>query len=200
MITPDDKDWTWVLRRPCGECGFDASGCPSTSVPDLVRANAQRWQELLTRGVIRAGRNDPDRLSSLEYACHVRDVFRRYDERIVLMMTTDDPLYPNWDQDHSAVAEGYDSQDPVGVVTDLGTYASVLAQRLDGLSRMDWERKGRRSDGASFTIDTLSRYMVHDPIHHLWDVTGQGSPDRPHQTGPSGHGPRDSAPDEGYER
>ena len=22
-ITPDDKDWTWVLERPCPECGFD---------------------------------------------------------------------------------------------------------------------------------------------------------------------------------
>ncbi|HEY5013683.1 MAG TPA: DinB family protein, partial [Acidimicrobiia bacterium] len=25
MITPDTKDWTWVLERPCPECGFDAS-------------------------------------------------------------------------------------------------------------------------------------------------------------------------------
>jgi hypothetical protein len=22
-IVPDTKDWTWVLRRPCPECGFD---------------------------------------------------------------------------------------------------------------------------------------------------------------------------------
>jgi hypothetical protein len=46
---------------------------------------------------------------------------------------------------------------------------------------VDWERlladgairPGRRSDGASFTIDTISRYMVHDTIHHVWDVTGR---------------------------
>ena len=34
----------------------------------------------------------------------------------------------------------------------------------------EWGRKGQRSDGAAFTIDTFGRYMVHDPIHHLWDV------------------------------
>jgi hypothetical protein len=22
-ITPDTKDWTWVLERACPECGFD---------------------------------------------------------------------------------------------------------------------------------------------------------------------------------
>ena len=27
-IVPDDKDWTWVLERPCPECGFDAATVP----------------------------------------------------------------------------------------------------------------------------------------------------------------------------
>ena len=26
-IVPDGKDWTWVLERPCPECGFDAGRC-----------------------------------------------------------------------------------------------------------------------------------------------------------------------------
>jgi hypothetical protein len=34
----------------------------------------------------------------------------------------------------------------------------------------EWGRKGLRSDGATFTIDTFGRYLLHDPIHHLWDV------------------------------
>ena len=24
-IVPDDKDWTWVVQRPCPECGYDAT-------------------------------------------------------------------------------------------------------------------------------------------------------------------------------
>src|SRR5687768_6941130 len=115
MITPDDKDWTWVLEEPCPECGFDASGCPHTQVADLVRANAADWQALHAEGRITAGRPDPQTWSPLEYACHVRDVFARYDQRMGLMLDEDDPLFPNWDQDATADEERYDLQDPGAV-------------------------------------------------------------------------------------
>jgi hypothetical protein len=35
-----------------------------------------------------------------------------------------------------------------------------------------WQRPGRRSDGARFTVETFARYFIHDPVHHLYDVTG----------------------------
>jgi hypothetical protein len=172
MIVPDDKDWTWVLDRGCPECGFDASSCPADTVPSLLRANAQSWQRLWEDGVIRPGRPTGSTWSSLEYACHVRDVFERFAHRIELMLTEDDPLYPNWDQDASAIAERYEEQDPGLVIDSLVARAEMLARRLEGLSVDAWERRGRRGDGASFTVDSISRYMVHDPIHHVWDVAG----------------------------
>jgi hypothetical protein len=89
------------------------------------------------------------------------------------MLEVDDPMFSNWDQDATAVDDLYDEQDPHAVVGDLASNAQTLADRFDGLSADDWERRGRRSDGASFTIDSISRYMIHDPIHHLWDVTGR---------------------------
>jgi hypothetical protein len=85
-----------------------------------------------------------------------------------------DPLYPNWDQDETAVTERYEEQDPLTVVNDLNQGAERLATRLDGLSSDEWRRPGRRSDGASFTVDSIARYMIHDPIHHVWDVTTAG--------------------------
>jgi hypothetical protein len=39
-----------------------------------------------------------------------------------------------------------------------------------------WLRAGRRSDGARFSIAGFSRYLLHDPVHHLFDVTGRRSP------------------------
>jgi hypothetical protein len=108
--------------------------------------------------------------SSLEYACHVRDVYARYADRIEAMLNEDDPLYPNWDQDASAIAEGYDEQDPETVVGNLRANAEALAGRLERITVAQWERPGRRSDGASFTVNSISRYMIHDPIHHVWDV------------------------------
>ena len=45
-----------------------------------------------------------------------------------------------------------------------------LAARFEIGLGDQWERTGRRSDGAVFTVDTFARYFVHDPIHHLHDV------------------------------
>ena len=174
MIVPDAKNWTWVLERRCPDCGFDASTCTFAAVPELVRANASRWEELLRRGALHPGRPDPAVWSPLEYACHVRDVYALFDERISLMLTEWNPLYPNWDQDATAVADRYEEQEPAAVVTRLLVAAEAMAARLEEIAPNDQQRPGRRGDGALFTIDTIARYMVHDPIHHVWDVTTSG--------------------------
>lgn len=89
------------------------------------------------------------------------------------MQRENDPLFPNWDQDASAIDDRYDEQDPEHVVDELGVAAETLARRLETINGEAWERPGRRSDGASFTIGTIARYMIHDPIHHVWDVNRQ---------------------------
>ena len=57
-------------------------------------------------------RPSPDTWSALEYGCHVRDVFRRFDERLHLMLSETDPQFANWDQDATAVEDDYAGQDP----------------------------------------------------------------------------------------
>ena len=47
MIPPDDKDWTWVLDRRCPECQFHAGAVDVRDIPELVRANAAEWQDVL---------------------------------------------------------------------------------------------------------------------------------------------------------
>jgi hypothetical protein len=169
-ITPDAKDWTWVLERPCPECGFDARAFDQEQVGPMIRENAAWWQLLLARGDEIGTRPTDDQWSALEYACHVRDVFRLYDERLRLMLTEDDALFANWDQDATAVDERYGEQDPDRVAADLSAAAEDLATRFDGVQGAQWARPGRRSDGASFTVETFARYLVHDPIHHVHDV------------------------------
>jgi hypothetical protein len=167
-LTPDTKDWTWVLDRPCPECGFDSRGFAREEIPDLLRRNASAWAATLVGDA--AKRPRPDTWSPLEYACHVRDVCRVYTRRLHLMTTEDDPHYPNWDQDATAVEDRYLDQDPATVGTELAAAAEVLAAAFERVA--DWTRTGTRSDGAHFTIETFGRYFLHDPVHHLWDVTG----------------------------
>ena len=171
-IIPDTKDWTWVLQRPCPECGFDTSGFAVEAVPGMIMANAAAWPDALSGDRART-RQEPAKWSPLEYGCHVRDVFRLYDQRLELMLSRDDPLFPNWDQDETAVADRYDQQDPAEVAAALRQAAFAIAGRFETVTGDQWQRTGTRSDGARFTVETFARYLVHDPVHHLYDVTGQ---------------------------
>lgn len=101
----------------------------------------------------------------------MRDVFELFDRRLELMLTEDDPRFENWDQDQTAVESDYATQDP-GAVSDALTWAGArLADRFDTVAGAQWARRGFRSDGAEFTVDSFARYLLHDPIHHLWDVS-----------------------------
>jgi hypothetical protein len=160
-----------VLRQPCPDCGIDVSSFAREQISGMLTANAAAWPRAL--GEPDAERRPrPDKWSPLEYGCHVRDVFRLYDHRLQLMLTEDDPLFPNWDQDETAVADKYGEQDPRTVAAELTAAGAALADRFATVSGETWQRPGRRSDGAAFTVETFGRYLVHDPVHHLYDVTG----------------------------
>ncbi|MFW6690249.1 DinB family protein [Streptomyces sp. MAR4 CNX-425] len=171
MITPDTKDWTWVLERPCPECGFAAAETRAADVSGLMRKSVARWTQILAGEPDRLrARPRPDVWSVLEYGCHARDVFVRCDERLRLMLTEDAPTFPNWDQDATAVEDRYGEQDPRRVADELSAWGETMAEHLDEVTGAQWERTGYRGDGAAFTVDTFARYVVHDVVHHLHDV------------------------------
>jgi hypothetical protein len=171
-ITPDTKDWTWVLRRPCPECGFDAQAFAREKTGAMLRSNAIAWRDLVSSRPDVRDRPRPDKWSPLEYACHVRDVCRLYAYRLDLMLTQDGPSFPNWDQDTTAVQERYGDQDPGAVSGELVAAAEVLADAFDAVHGSQWDRTGDRSDGARFTVESFARYFIHDPVHHLHDAAG----------------------------
>ena len=171
-IVPDTKDWTWVLGAPCPECGFRASSFAREEIPARLRANVDAWRIVFAGSTDLRVRPRPDKWSPLEYGCHVRDVFRLYAFRLELMLTRDDPTYPNWDQDETALKDRYGEQDPAAVATELATAGDRLAGAFEAVRGDQWLRTGNRSDGARFTVESFARYLLHDPVHHLYDVTG----------------------------
>ena len=174
-ITPDTKNWTWVLQRPCPECGFEAGAIALEEIPTLLRANAEGWRRYFAENGDEAvaTRTDPAKWSPLEYACHVRDCNNVYIQRVNLMLAHEDPQYPNWDQDATAVEEEYGEQDPGTVIAEVVDTTEAVAALFESVSAEQWGRTGHRGDGSDFTVESLARYFVHDPIHHLFDVTGQ---------------------------
>ena len=169
-IEPDTKDWTWVLERPCPECGFDSRAVRPEEVKNRVYANASAWRRVLEQPDV-AVRPSPGVWSPLEYACHVRDVHRVFGERVRMMLAVDDTLFENWDQDQEAVSGAYSEQDPSTVADELVARAAAASKTYASVEGPQWDRPGRRSNGSEFTIDTLARYHLHDVEHHLHDVS-----------------------------
>ena len=170
-IPPDTKDWTWVLERPCPECGFLAADLAVRDLPGEIGGWATRWRAVLARPDVSL-RPAPEVWSPLEYACHVRDVLRVFDERVRLMLTQEAPSFANWDQDATALEERYGEQDPSRVADELTLAAAAIAVTFAEVPDDAWGRTGLRSNGSHFTVESIGRYFAHDVVHHLRDVEG----------------------------
>jgi len=172
----DDKDWTWVLDRPCPEWGYDANALSRDELAGRIRSVGGSWRELLGRGPVvqRLAEADHRTWTPLEYGCHVRDVFDLFEDRTRKMLKKrKPPTFKDWDQEEAADKGDYADQDPAKVAYELASNAGKFADVLDRVSGDEWAKQGQRSDGASFTVESLARYLLHDVEHHLWDARQQ---------------------------
>jgi hypothetical protein len=164
---PEDRDWTYVITQGCTECGFTPFGAPLAA--DRLRASVPRWRAALSAAAATT-RPAPRTWSALEYGCHVRDVNRTMGRRLQLMLADDGARFENWDQDATAIEDRYWEQDPAAVADELAVAAEHAAATLGSVSGEQWQRRGTRSNGSQFTVETLAVYFLHDVEHHLYDV------------------------------
>ena len=167
----DGRDWTFVLRSACEECGVDVRGLDEGDLAGLVRSAGRTWQLLLDEHADDAAvrtRPAPDVWAPVEYGEHVRDVLVRYRERTLVMLTQDDPEFADWDPDTTATAYGRTDARMVGA--QIAAAADALAAVYADLDATALARPGRRSDGAQFQIGSMGRYLLHDVLHHVWDA------------------------------
>jgi hypothetical protein len=167
-VPPDSRDWTFVITEGCQECGFTPQLPETTS--QRLRDTIPIWLEALADEGSRR-RPAPTVWSTVEYGCHVRDACQTFRQRLERMLAEDDPLFANWDQDATAIAQQYDRQDPTEVAQQLGIEMLAIAAAFGALHAGQWDRPGRRSNGSIFTVATLAIYFLHDIEHHLHDVS-----------------------------
>lgn len=168
-IPPDTKDWTWVLRRPCPECGQEVGQIAVRDIPEIIRSTVPRWRAALVAPGV-GTRPEPTVWSPLEYAAHVRDVQRVFLARLQLILGQDGARFADWDQDAAATQGGYAGLDPAEVAEQLAAGAEELADAVSRVGPEEESRRGVRSNGSEFTVRTLLQYFVHDTLHHLHDV------------------------------
>ena len=59
-ITPETKDWTWVLERPCPRCGYDTTTVPRESLGRALRDATRAWNDVLAHPDVAVRPNDDD--------------------------------------------------------------------------------------------------------------------------------------------
>lgn len=170
---PDTADWTWVLTRPCPDCGFRPDDVRPEGIPEILEDAKMRYAAVLARADVRARPSDGV-WSPLEYAAHVRDVCDVMRGRLeqILDGGGETVQFANWDQDQAAIDGAYWKSDPDVLATELEIAFDAAAQAYARPTSDQLTWPGLRSNGSAFTVETLGRYFVHDVLHHLWDVRG----------------------------
>jgi hypothetical protein len=169
---PDTSDWTWVLIRPCPDCGFLADEVTPEVIPGIVRDAGERFAEALEGADVRQ-RPAPDVWSTMEYVCHVRDVCRVMQHRIELILSGDGSTpvtFADWDQDATANNAQYWRSDRVVVAEEVRAASESAAVAYSRPRGDQWSWPALRSNGSVFTAHTLGQYFTHDLHHHLWDI------------------------------
>lgn len=163
---------------PCPECGLDYRSLTVPEAITAIRGFGRRYRAPLTRllpgeddSVLRT-RPAPGTWSALEYAAHVRDVFRWYRGWVGRILEDDRPVLEGMRPDEAVVAGRYNEQDPATVVAELAESAEALAATLEAVPDGALDRVGVRR-GEERRVSDHARRAVHEGSHHLLDI-GRG--------------------------
>ncbi|WP_405093689.1 DinB family protein [Micromonospora sp. NBC_01392] len=120
----------------------------------------------------------PDVWSPLEWACHVRDVFRVQGRRLTLALCVSEPKFAPMGRDELVVTERYNAQDPEVVLADPTTAADAFAARFATLGEVELARTGVYPwpRGEVRPLLRLGRHTVHEAGHHLLDIRHAAEP------------------------
>jgi hypothetical protein len=94
---PDDKDWTWVLASRCPDCGFDTGALRIADVAPMVRDTAAAFAIVVRARMPVSGRSRASGRRSSNPVTSATSS-RVFDQRLRLMLATDDPLFPTGTQ------------------------------------------------------------------------------------------------------
>ena len=160
----------------CEECGFDPADLLPADMVVAIRSFGRRYQAPLTRGL--AGEDldaivqaspGPGVWSAVEYASHVTDVFRTFDDRVRFALAGEEPDDPvvDWEALVAAASPGLKREQ---VAEDLADAADSLATTLAELNGHEWAFPGLTGRGREVKVVELATIAVHEGSHHLLDI------------------------------
>ena len=111
----------------------------------------------------------PNKWSIKEIMCHLRDMERlAYLARYRRMLTENNPLLPNVDQDRLAFESDYIDQDAKAALEEFKRLRWETVQTLAGAPLEAWSRGGMHEIGGPMTIERLViRQIKGNDLNHL---------------------------------
>src|SRR5690625_8035420 len=97
-IEAETKDWTWVLRQECSECGEDVGQLSLADAIERLRELQDPWRVELEQPGLATRPNDRT-WSRLEYACHDRGAHEDFRGRVDLILNRTSPTFCDCDED-----------------------------------------------------------------------------------------------------
>lgn len=111
----------------------------------------------------------PNKWSVKEIMCHLRDMERlAYLARYRRMLTEDNPLLPNVDQDRIAIETDYINQDAKAALEEFKRLRVETIQTLEGAPAESWSRGGTHSTDGAMTVEQLVVLQIKgNDLNHL---------------------------------
>ena len=164
-------------RQPaelCDECGYVYGVITRAEIPLALRARSVDFRTRLDNLDDEVVRAHPlsGTWSVLEYACHVRDLFRVQRERVELALVEDEPRFTPMRREERVLEDRYNEQDPTTVGDELVGSAGRLSATFELLDESGWTRTGVYNWPSTQvrTVEWIGQHTVHEAEHHLRDV------------------------------
>jgi hypothetical protein len=168
-----------MTRHPdldCDECGFTYDEAEAAVAAGAIRDGADAIAAVLVGRDEGAARRRPAAgvWSTLEYACHVRDVLLVQRERVLLArVATAPPALVPMGRDERVELDGYRDQHPADVARQLRDAALLFGNVLDRLDDEAWSKRlvYNFPSPTERTLRWVAVHTLHEVRHHFGDIT-----------------------------
>ncbi len=154
---------------------YDEAGAPGAG--EQIRGLAGEVAALVggTPDARLTTRPAPEVWSSLEYACHIRDVLLVQRERVLAVRRGEGDGVTSMGRDERVGHDGYNEQRPDDVAAQVAQAALLFAGVLSRLGDDDWGRAiGYRFPApAQRSLRWVAVHTAHEVAHHLHDIRAQ---------------------------
>jgi len=160
----------------CDQCGFTYEDVSSEEVPLRLRLVPEGFALRLGAPAFDAAglavRPSAQTWSTLEYACHVRDVLIAQRERILLALVEEGPGFAPMHRDERAALAAYSAEPPERVAAGIGCAAELLAHLFEHMAPEQLRRPCvyNYPEPADRNVLWIGRHTLHECHHHLADI------------------------------